>query len=33
MKTAEDCFAGSAAVDWLQEHLKKYKEFGSGVTR
>ena len=33
MRTAEDCFAGSSAVDWLLEHVKKRGDFGSNVTR
>ncbi|XP_076441420.1 DEP domain-containing protein 1A-like [Babylonia areolata] len=33
MRTAEDCFLGSTAVDWLMEYLKKQKDFGSDVTR
>ena len=33
MRTAEDCFAGSSAVDWLLEHVKKRRDFGSNVTR
>ena len=33
MRTTEDCFAGSSAVDWLLEHVKKRGDFGSNVTR
>ena len=33
MRTVDDCFVGSTAVDWLQNHLKQYKEFGTSITR
>lgn len=33
MRTAEDCFVGSSAVDWLLDHVKKRKDFGPDVTR
>ena len=33
MRSADNCFLGSTAVDWLLEHLKKRKDFSSEVTR
>lgn len=33
MKTYDDCFVASDAVDWLHQYLKKNPNFGADVSR
>lgn len=33
MKTYDNCFSSSEAIDWLHDYLKSNRNFGADVTR